>query len=58
MSDAASADLPMLPIIATAPAAANDRRDKWLDLLSFGIAVLPALSVIYQRSCLSEAGKS
>src|SRR5262245_4439397 len=48
---AASAECkpPMLPIVATAPATANDRRDKWVDLLSFGIVVLPVLSMVVPR---------
>jgi hypothetical protein len=36
----------MLPIVVAAPATANDRRDKWLDLLSFGIVVLPVSSMV------------
>jgi hypothetical protein len=36
----------MVPIVAAAPAMANDRRDKWLDLLSFGIVVLPVSSMV------------
>jgi hypothetical protein len=36
----------MLPIVAAVPAAVNDRRDKWPDLLSFGIVVLPVSSTV------------
>jgi hypothetical protein len=48
MSEAASTERkpPMLPIVAAVPATANDRRDKWLDLLSFGIVVLPVSSTV------------
>jgi hypothetical protein len=49
----------MLPIVATAPATANDRRDKWVDLLFLGIVVLPVSSMVvppdYESSNFPEA---
>jgi hypothetical protein len=53
----------MLPIVAAAPATANDRRDKWLDLLSFGIVLPPGFvngrsGITSPRTFLTQNRKS
>jgi hypothetical protein len=49
MSAAANAECrrPMLPTVAAAPDAKNDRRDKWMDWLGLGILVLPGFVMAF-----------